>query len=80
MDRYLRDDPRATVLSGVRYFVMGANQWKTADTWPPEGRERVFYLSGGEASRRGLTSTPPSGPPSARARRARFSPIPTIRC
>ena len=64
MDRYLRDDPRATVLSGVRYFVMGANQWKTSDTWPPEGRERVFYLSGGEASRRELTSTPPSGPPS----------------
>ena len=61
MDRYLRDDPRATVLSGVRYFVMGANQWKTSDTWPPEGRERVFYLSGGEASRRELTSTPPSG-------------------
>jgi len=63
MDRYLRDDPRATVLSGVRYFVMGANEWKTSDAWPPEGHERVFYLSGNEASGRELT-TMPSGPPS----------------
>lgn len=34
----------------VRYFVMGAGKWRTADTWPPEGTEsRIFYLdsSGG---------------------------------
>ena len=61
MDRYVRDDRRAGVLSGARYFVMGANQWKTSDTWPPEGGERVFYLSGDAASRRDLTATPPAG-------------------
>ncbi len=45
MDRYLRDDSRAAAIGGVRYFVMGANQWKTSDTWPPRGRERVYFLS-----------------------------------
>jgi hypothetical protein len=63
MDRYLRNDERVKVLNGVRYFVMGANQWRTSAAWPPEGRERVFYLSAGEASRGELTSTPPSGTP-----------------
>ncbi|NDK17201.1 MAG: CocE/NonD family hydrolase, partial [Armatimonadetes bacterium] len=30
----------------VRYFVMGSGKWRSAATWPPEGkRERVFYLS-----------------------------------
>ncbi len=30
----------------VRYFLMGANKWKTSDTWPPEGAQpRTFFLS-----------------------------------
>ena len=30
----------------VRYFVMGSATWKTARTWPPEGKHQtVFYLS-----------------------------------
>lgn len=34
-----------------RYFVMGSAQWKSADTWPPEGlSERTLYLgSDGQA-------------------------------
>jgi putative CocE/NonD family hydrolase len=35
MDRYLRDDRRSATFDGVRYFVMGANQWATSETWPP---------------------------------------------
>ena len=32
----------------VRYFVMGANEWKTSDVWPPRGAESLtFYLSSG---------------------------------
>ena len=32
----------------VRYFLMGANQWKTSDVWPPRGAESLtFYLSSG---------------------------------
>lgn len=38
----------------LRYFVMGSNEWKSADTWPPAGvRDKVFYLaSGGHANSR----------------------------
>lgn len=31
----------------VRYFLMGANEWRTADAWPPPGAvERSWYLRG----------------------------------
>lgn len=41
------DEPR------VRYFLMGANEWRTADTWPPPEAELVpYYLrQGGALSR-----------------------------
>lgn len=30
----------------IRYFLMGANRWQDADTWPPEGSKTLtFYLS-----------------------------------
>jgi len=37
----------------VRYFVMGSGKWKTADTWPPEGKEQAVYHlhSNGDANR-----------------------------
>jgi putative CocE/NonD family hydrolase len=62
MDRYLRDDRRVGAMDAVRYFVMGENQWKTADTWPPRGHDSVYYLaSTADGPRHGaLTSTPPS--------------------
>jgi putative CocE/NonD family hydrolase len=35
------DEPR------VRYFLMGANEWRTADTWPPAGTSvQRWYLHG----------------------------------
>ncbi len=39
-------------LPKVRYYLMGANEWKTASSWPPENSELVtFYLdSGGNAN------------------------------
>ena len=45
MDRYLRDDRRSATFDGVRFFVMGANRWATSETWPPPGRDRVYFLS-----------------------------------
>jgi uncharacterized protein len=50
-DKYLRgiesDD-----LAPVRYFLMGANEWREAQTWPlPETeRRRYFFRSGGRAN------------------------------
>ena len=42
IDNGIMDEPR------VKVFVMGANQWRTADTWPlPETEYREWYLSSG---------------------------------
>jgi putative CocE/NonD family hydrolase len=63
MDRYVRDDRTVQPADAVRYFVMGDNQWKSSDTWPPRGRDTIYYFSsGGEAPRRGgLTPIAPTG-------------------
>ncbi|MEP6491811.1 MAG: CocE/NonD family hydrolase [bacterium] len=39
-------------LPKVRYYLMGANQWKATDSWPPRGAEPVTYYlgSGGKAN------------------------------
>ena len=34
----------------VRYFVMGPNRWKSADTWPPGGTAARDYLLGSDGS------------------------------
>ena len=52
-------------LPPVRYFLMGANEWRSADSWPPsEGRAHRLYLhsrgSANTASGDGeLTEAPP---------------------
>jgi putative CocE/NonD family hydrolase len=50
-DRYLRGIESAD-LASVRYFLMGANEWRTAETWPLPGteRRRFFLHSGGRAN------------------------------
>ena len=60
MDRYVRDDQGAPAVEPVRYFVMSANRWKTARSWPPAGREQVYFLNGGATSRGTLTTTRPT--------------------
>lgn len=45
--RYLKADGAAGAkpFAPVRYFVMGDNKWREADTWPPEGfTKTAFYL------------------------------------
>lgn len=47
-DKFLKgtDSPVLDKQPKVTYFTMGANQWHTADTWPPKGVEPLtFYLS-----------------------------------
>jgi putative CocE/NonD family hydrolase len=49
----IRDEPAA------RYFVMGSNEWKQADDWPPPGIEyRRLFLHAGPA---GLSWEPAEG-------------------
>jgi uncharacterized protein len=44
-DRYLRDiDNDFEQEIPVHYFVMGENEWREADTWPPPSRMETVYL------------------------------------
>lgn len=44
------DDPE---LPPVRYYQMGANEWRDADEWPPDHTPTDYYLeSGGDANTR----------------------------
>ena len=52
-DRWLKNRPDAVEgLSRVTYYMMGANQWRGADAWPPRSARptRFFLDSGGSAS------------------------------
>src|SRR3954470_4245128 len=52
MDRHLRGDSTVDV-PGVRVFVMGANRWRSADSWPwPRTRPDTLYLVGAGADGR----------------------------
>ena len=55
-DRHLKQDPAALSkpFPPVRYFSMGDNVWRDAQTWPPEGyTTTLFYLhSAGRANTR----------------------------
>lgn len=55
-DRHLKQDPAAIAkpFSPVRYFSMGDNVWRDAQTWPPEGfADTTYYLhSNGKANTR----------------------------
>lgn len=65
LDRHLKGVEKE--LPAVRYFLMGANEWREADEWPPSGAETVsWYLhsDGSANSARGdgaLATTPPPG-------------------
>jgi uncharacterized protein len=46
MDRHLKSVDSAVAEPAVRVFVMGANQWRTADRWPfPGTKPDTFYLA-----------------------------------
>jgi len=61
-DHYLRGiDNRFSHEPPVRYFVMGANEWRDADAWPPAGtRRETLYLANAGDDRTGLLRTNPS--------------------
>ena len=61
-----QDNGMLDTLPRVRYYTMGSNEWKSADSWPPPDAEQVTYYlnSGGNANTRHgdgvLTTTPPT--------------------
>jgi uncharacterized protein len=45
MDRYVKGiDNGVERDKPVRYFVMGANEWRESDVWPPPSRTTPFFL------------------------------------
>ncbi len=66
-DRYLMDVQNGFEAEPlVSYFVMGADEWRRADTWPPPGGEtQTWYLHGpgAAAAGGGLQTTAPGDEP-----------------
>jgi putative CocE/NonD family hydrolase len=61
MDHYLKGvDNGVGLEKPVRYFVMGRNQWRDADQWPPAAREMPMFLAprAGSARSGQLQTTP----------------------
>ena len=47
-DQFLKDDGRHAMdtVPKVRYYVMGLNQWKTSDVWPPKDAQPLTFFLG----------------------------------
>jgi putative CocE/NonD family hydrolase len=76
-DRHLKGDT-AKLAPGARYFMMGANAWRAAASWPPDYRVRPLYLHsmGGANGVAGDGSLLPQPPPAGmNADRYRYDPL-----
>jgi putative CocE/NonD family hydrolase len=76
-DRHLKGDT-AKPAPGARYFVMGANEWRTAPSWPPDYRVQPLYLhsTSGANSVTGDGSLSPQLPPDGmNADHYRYDPL-----
>jgi putative CocE/NonD family hydrolase len=57
-DRYLKEDGERPIRKSIRYYVMGAEKWQTATSWPAPGVKPVdWYLAADHA----LAQTAPTG-------------------
>jgi putative CocE/NonD family hydrolase len=80
-DEHLRGRPADR--PAVRYFLMGANEWRHADTWPPPGvaSRELFLHSGGHANTAAgdgrLSPYPATTPASDRFTYDPDDPVPT---
>lgn len=85
-DRWLKGDAKAFPGSTphVRYFLMGENAWKSAESWPPRGTQplRLYLTSAGDASSlygNGRLVTSPVGTQAAdRFVYDPMNPVPTV--
>jgi hypothetical protein len=71
-------------IPAIRYFVMGLNQWRNADTWPLPGTEWTRYFLSGKgkantsASDGILTTEAPGSQPPDRYDYDPLAPVPTV--
>ncbi len=58
MDHYLRGlDNGIEKRKPVRYFVMGPDEWRESDTWPPPAKATPYFLLSPQLGNRGQLST-----------------------
>jgi putative CocE/NonD family hydrolase len=84
--RWLKGDRRSFPDSTphVRYFLMGANQWKRDEQWPPKRATpmRLYLRSGGGANSLNgdgrLDAKAPANDPADRFRYDPMNPVPTV--
>lgn len=64
-DAHLKDNKDGLRPNPVQVFVMGADEWRSFDHWPPPARTEKFYLLRDETGDGRLTrqSPPPANPP-----------------
>lgn len=85
-DRWLKGDAAAFPDSTprVRYFAMGANAWRSAETWPPRGTRplRLYLSSNGDANSLNgggrLVAAAPGADRPDRFRYDPMNPVPTV--
>lgn len=85
-DRWLKGDKKAFPDSTphVRYFAMGANQWRSNESWPPKGTKplRLYLDSGGDANSLNgggrLVAAAPGTDTPDRFRYDPMNPVPTV--
>ncbi|UCC81806.1 MAG: CocE/NonD family hydrolase [Gemmatimonadota bacterium] len=77
-------DNGVTDIPKLQYYLMGAGEWRSADTWPLPGTEFMkFYLhSGGHANTRNgdgtLSTEPPNDEPADRFTYDPANPVPSV--
>ena len=74
-DAHLRGDSGRLRPEPVRLYVMGAEEWRTFDAYPPPARERRYYL---QAGARLSPDPPPTGSPADHYRYDPADPTPTV--
>ncbi len=86
-DRWLKGNAKAFSMTTprVRYFLMGANRWQSAEQWPPKNTEtmRLYLRSGGQANSlngngRLASDAAPDGEAADRFRYDPMNPVQTV--
>lgn len=85
-DRWLKGNAKAFPDSTphVRYFAMGANEWRSNESWPPKGSKplRLYLTSEGDANSLNgggrLVAEAPGAEPADRFRYDPMNPVPTV--
>jgi putative CocE/NonD family hydrolase len=78
MDRYLRGKAPAAEPPAVRYFVMGANVWKTAASWPPPAEPTTLVLTAAAPGRPGTLQHGTVPLPAGRGRQSSVTTPPSL--